>query len=35
MSEFTPITTQEELDAVIGERLKRERDTVTKRYEEK
>lgn len=35
MSDFTPITTQEELDAVIGERLKRERDTVTKRYEEK
>lgn len=33
MSEFTPITTQEELDAVIGERLKRERETSAKKYE--
>ena len=28
-----PITTQEELDALIGERLKRERETSAKRYE--
>lgn len=28
-----PITTQEELDAVIGERLKRERETTAKKYE--
>lgn len=28
-----PITTQEELNAVIGERLQRERDSAAKRYE--
>lgn len=32
MSEFTPITTQEAFDAAIGERLKRERETITKKY---
>lgn len=32
MAEFTAITTQEQLDAVIGERIKRERDTLTKKY---
>lgn len=32
MADFTPITTQEQLDAVIGDRLKRERETVSKRY---
>ena len=30
MAEFTPINTQEELDKVIGPRLQRERDSVTK-----
>ena len=30
--EFTPITSQEQLDSVIGDRLKRERETVTKKY---
>lgn len=33
MSEFTPITTQQDFDAAISERLKRERDTTSKRYE--
>lgn len=28
-----PITTQEEIDAIIGERLKRERETSAKKYE--
>lgn len=32
MAEFTPINTQEEFDAAIGARLKRERDTITARY---
>ncbi|MEG2037596.1 MAG: DUF4355 domain-containing protein [Ruthenibacterium sp.] len=32
MAEFTPITTQEQFDAAIGERIKRERDTLTKKY---
>lgn len=32
MAEFTPITTQEELDALIGDRLKRERENVEKKY---
>lgn len=32
MAEFTPITTQEQLDALIGDRLKRERETISKRY---
>lgn len=36
MSEnFVAITTQEEFDARISERLKRERETLAKRYEEK
>lgn len=33
MSDFTVIETQEQLDAVIGERLKRERETNEKKYE--
>ena len=32
MSEFKAIETQEQLDAVIGERIKRERETVRKEY---
>lgn len=32
MAEFTPINTQEEFDAAIGERLKRERNTITAKY---
>lgn len=32
MGEFTPIETQDQLDAVIGERIKRERETQEKRY---
>ena len=34
MAEFTPINTQEELNNVIGERLRRERETVTKEYQD-
>ena len=33
MGDFTPIETQEQLDAVIGERIKRERETSAKKYE--
>ena len=33
MAEFKPIMTQEEFDAAIGERFKRERTTVAKQYE--
>lgn len=33
MSEFKVIETQEQFDEVIGERLKRERETVEKKYE--
>lgn len=33
MSEFKIIESQEQLDAIIGERLKRERDTISKKYE--
>ena len=33
MGEFKPITTQEEFDAAISERLKRERETSAKKYE--
>lgn len=33
MPDFKVITTQEELDAVIGDRLARERSTVEKRFE--
>lgn len=32
MSEFVPINTQEEFDAAIGERLKRERKNVAAQY---
>lgn len=32
MADFTPITTQEELDRIIGDRLKREKETVSKKY---
>ena len=32
MEEFKPITTQAEFDAAIGERLKRERETLSKKY---
>jgi chromosome segregation ATPase len=31
MAEFTPITTQEEFDAAIGERLKREKEATAKK----
>ncbi len=33
MSEFKTITTQEEFDAAIGERIKRERESASKKYE--
>lgn len=33
MSDFKEIKTQEEFDAAISERLKRERDTLSKKYE--
>lgn len=33
MGEFTPINTQEEFDAKIKDRLARERDSITKKYE--
>ena len=32
MAEFTQITTQEQLDALIGDRIKRERETTAKKY---
>lgn len=32
MTEFAPITTQEQFDAAISDRLKRERDTIAKKY---
>ena len=32
MSEFNPITTQEELDSIIGERLKRQKESISKQY---
>ena len=32
MEEFKPITTQAEFDAAIGDRLKRERETLAKKY---
>lgn len=34
MAEFTPINTQEEFDNRIGERIRRERETVTKGFQE-
>lgn len=33
MADFTPITTQEEFDRMVGERLKRERETVKKEFD--
>lgn len=33
MGDFTPIETQEQLDSIIGERLKRDRETQAKKYE--
>lgn len=33
MSEFKVIESQEQLDAIIGERIKRERETLGKKYE--
>jgi len=33
MSEFKPIETQDQFDAMIGERLKRERETIKKEFE--
>lgn len=33
MSEFKTIETQEQLDAIVGERIKRERKTIESRYE--
>ena len=33
MAEFNPITTQEQLDSIIGERLKREKESTAKKYE--
>ena len=32
MSEFTPINSQEELDKIISERIKRERESLSKKY---
>ena len=32
MSEFKAITTQEELDSIIGERLKRQKESILKQY---
>lgn len=32
MSEFTPITTQEAFDAAISDRIKRERETMARKY---
>ena len=32
MADFNPITTQEEFDAAIGERIKRERESMAKKY---
>lgn len=32
MSEFKAITTQEELDSIIGERLKRQKESISKQY---
>ena len=34
MDDFKPINTQEELDAVIGDRLKRERKTVSEQFKD-
>lgn len=34
MADFTPIETQEELDRIIGDRLKRERETVKKEFKD-
>lgn len=32
MADFTPITTQEEFNAAIGERIKREKETISQKY---
>lgn len=32
MADFTPITTQEQFDSIIGERLKRDREAQDKKY---
>ena len=32
MADFTPITTQEEFNTAIGDRLKREKETLTQKY---
>lgn len=32
MADFKPITTQEEFDAAIGDRIKRERESMAKKY---
>lgn len=32
MAEFKPINTQEELDTILGERLRRERESISKQY---
>lgn len=34
MAEFTPINTQEEFDQRIQERIRRERDSISKKYED-
>ena len=34
MAELTPITTQEQLDKVIGDRLKREKESTIKKMQE-
>lgn len=33
MADFEPITTQEQLDKIIGDRLKREKESTAKKYE--
>ena len=33
MAEFTPITTQEQFEAIMKDRLERERTSVAKKYE--
>lgn len=33
MTEFKPITTQEELNAILADRLKRQKDSLLKKYE--
>ena len=33
MSEFKPIETQEQFDAAVSDRIKRERETLSRKYE--